>query len=189
MERRAGFREVDGFLAVIGGSNAAHVQFLAEFADVVEVDTVRPASGVEGGKHRLWHLPQRQQVVVDVDACRVYQRHRYRRFLNAEALCQDNMKNDCRISARHERIGIRIIRAQPELPPHAQDVVSRAERCPSLVERAVIDRNIRGGKKHSQPARCDTSVSAARRARFRSASPAGRLPRRCFDLHPASCHR
>ena len=59
---------------------------------------------------------------------------------------KDNMKNDCRISARHERIGIRIIRAQPELPPHAQDVVSRAERCPSLVERAVIDRNIRGGK-------------------------------------------
>ena len=43
MERRAGFREVDGFLAVVGGSNAAHVQFLAEAADVVEVDTVRPA--------------------------------------------------------------------------------------------------------------------------------------------------
>ena len=48
MERRAGFREVDGFLAVVGGSNAAHVQFLAEAADVVEVDTVRPASGIEG---------------------------------------------------------------------------------------------------------------------------------------------
>ena len=30
MERRAGIREVDGFLAVVGGSNAAHVQFLAE---------------------------------------------------------------------------------------------------------------------------------------------------------------
>ena len=48
VERRAGLRDVDGFPAVIGGSNAAHVQLLAEFADVVEVDTVRPASGIEG---------------------------------------------------------------------------------------------------------------------------------------------
>ena len=29
MERRAGLRNVDGFLAVVGGSNAAHVQLLA----------------------------------------------------------------------------------------------------------------------------------------------------------------
>lgn len=29
----------------------------------------------------------------------------------------------------------------------------------------------------------------ARRVRFRSASPSGRLPRRCFTPHPASCHR
>ena len=62
MERRAGLREVDGFLAVVGGSNAAHVQLLAEVADVVEVDTVCPAGGVKGGKHRLRHLPQRHQV-------------------------------------------------------------------------------------------------------------------------------
>ena len=72
MERRAGFREVDGFLAVIGGSNAAHVQFLAEAAHVVEVDAICPASDIEGGKHRLRHLPQRQQVVIDVDVCRVH---------------------------------------------------------------------------------------------------------------------
>ena len=72
MERRAGIRDVDGFLAVVGGSNAAHVQLLAEFADVVEVDTVCPASHLKGGKHRLRHLPQRQQVVIDVDACRVH---------------------------------------------------------------------------------------------------------------------
>ena len=57
VERRAGIRDVNGFLDVVGGSNAAHVQLLAEFADVVEVDTVRPAGGVEGGKHRLRHLP------------------------------------------------------------------------------------------------------------------------------------
>ena len=67
------FDNIDnGFLAVVGGSNAAHVQLLAEFADVVEVDTVCPASHLKGGKHRLRHLPQRQQVVVDVDACRVH---------------------------------------------------------------------------------------------------------------------
>ena len=48
MERRAGLRDVDGFLAVIGGSNAAHVQFLAEAAHVVEVDAICPASGIEG---------------------------------------------------------------------------------------------------------------------------------------------
>ena len=47
VERRAGLRDVDGFLAVVGGSNAAHVQLLAEFADVVEVDTVCPAGGVK----------------------------------------------------------------------------------------------------------------------------------------------
>ena len=48
MERRADLRDVDGFLTVVGGSNSAHVQLLAEFADVVEVDTVHPASGIEG---------------------------------------------------------------------------------------------------------------------------------------------
>ena len=48
MERRAGLRDVDGFPAVVGGSNAAHIQLLAKFADVVEVDMVRPASGIEG---------------------------------------------------------------------------------------------------------------------------------------------
>ena len=48
MERRAGLRDVDGFLAVVGGSNAAHVQFLAEAAHVVEVDAICPASGIEG---------------------------------------------------------------------------------------------------------------------------------------------
>ena len=48
MERRAGLRDVDGFLAVVGGSNAAHVQLLAKLADVVEVDTVRPAGSIEG---------------------------------------------------------------------------------------------------------------------------------------------
>jgi hypothetical protein len=48
VERRAGLRDVDGFLAVVGGSNAAHVQLLAEFADVVEVDAICPASGIEG---------------------------------------------------------------------------------------------------------------------------------------------
>ena len=48
VERRAGIRDVNGFLDVVGGSNAAHVQLLAEFADVVEVDTVCPASGIEG---------------------------------------------------------------------------------------------------------------------------------------------
>ena len=79
VERRAGLRDVDGFLAVVGGPNAAHVQLLAEFADVVEVDTVCPASHLKGGKHRLRYLPQRQQVVVDVDICRVHQRHRGRR--------------------------------------------------------------------------------------------------------------
>ena len=146
MERRAGLRDVDGFLAVVGGSNAAHVQLLAKFADVVEVDTVRPAGGVEGIEDLFWYFPQFQQEIVDIDTCRIHQRHRYRRFLNAEALCQDSMKNDRRFSARHERIGICIIRAQPELPPCAKDVVSSAERCPSLVERVVINRNICGGK-------------------------------------------
>lgn len=48
VERRAGLRDVDGFLAVVGGPNAAHVQLLAEFTDVVEVDTVRPAGSIEG---------------------------------------------------------------------------------------------------------------------------------------------
>ena len=48
VERRAGLRDVDGFPAVIGGSNAAHVQFLAEAAHVVEVDAICPASGIEG---------------------------------------------------------------------------------------------------------------------------------------------
>ena len=48
VERRAGLRDVDGFLAVAGGSNAAHVQFLAEAAHVVEVDAICPASGIEG---------------------------------------------------------------------------------------------------------------------------------------------
>ncbi len=48
VEHRAGLRDVDGFPAVIGGSNAAHVQPVAEFTDVVEVDTVRPAGGIEG---------------------------------------------------------------------------------------------------------------------------------------------
>lgn len=43
------FDNIDnGFPAVIGGSNAAHVQPVAEFTDVVEVDTVRPAGGIEG---------------------------------------------------------------------------------------------------------------------------------------------
>lgn len=141
------FDNIDnGFLAVVGGSNAAHVQLLAKFADVVEVDTVRPAGGVEGIEDLFWYFPQFQQEIVDIDTCRIHQRHRYRRFLNAEALCQDSMKNDRRFSARHERIGICIISAQPELPPCAKDVVSSAERCPSLVERVVINRNICGGK-------------------------------------------
>ena len=48
VERRAGLREVDGFPAVVGGSNTAYVQFLAEAAHVVEVDAICPASGIEG---------------------------------------------------------------------------------------------------------------------------------------------
>ena len=48
VERRAGLRDVDGFPTVIGGSNAAHVQFLAEAAHVVEVDAICPASDIEG---------------------------------------------------------------------------------------------------------------------------------------------
>ena len=43
------FDNIDnGFLAVVGGSNAAHVQSLAEAAHVVEVDAICPASGIEG---------------------------------------------------------------------------------------------------------------------------------------------
>lgn len=37
VERRAGLRDVKGFLAVVGGSNAAHVQFLAEAAHVAKL--------------------------------------------------------------------------------------------------------------------------------------------------------
>ena len=48
VERRAGLRDVDGFLAVAGGSNAAYVQFLVEAAHVVEVDAICPAGGIEG---------------------------------------------------------------------------------------------------------------------------------------------
>lgn len=168
--------------------NAAHVQFLAEAAHVVEVDAICPAGGVEGIEDLFGYFPQFQQEIVDIDTCRIHQRHRCRRFLDVEALCQDSMKNDCRFSARHERIGIRIIRAQPELPPHAQDVVSRAERCLSLVERAVINRNIRGGKVLSTSTLRHIGERGAE-VRFRSASPAGRLPRRCFGPHPASYHR
>lgn len=47
VERRAGIRDVNGFLDVVGGSNAAHVQLLAEFADVVKVDTVCPAAALK----------------------------------------------------------------------------------------------------------------------------------------------
>lgn len=40
IECRAGLRDVDGFLAVVGGSDAAHIQLVAGLADVVEVDAV-----------------------------------------------------------------------------------------------------------------------------------------------------
>src|SRR5574344_1347690 len=79
MERRAGFREVDGFLAVVGGSNAAHVQMLAEFADVVEVDTVRPT-------------------------CRVYQHHRRGRSPHGEGAGQNCVKEHGSVPAGDDLI-------------------------------------------------------------------------------------
>ena len=112
MERRAGLRDVDGFLAVVGGSNAAHVQLLAEFADVVKVDAVCPAGGVEGGKHRLRHLPQRHQVVIDVDACRVYQSHRRGRSLHGEGSGQNGAKEHGSVPAGDDLVCIILLAAE-----------------------------------------------------------------------------
>ena len=146
MERRAGIREVDGFLAVVGGSNAAHVQLLAEFADVVEVDAVRPASHVKGGKHRLRHLPQRQQVVIDVDACRIYQRHRRGRSLHGEGSGKNGVKERSSVPAGDDLIRSVCLVAEPKLLPDADAVFIIGLRHAAHIECAVVNGDLGCGK-------------------------------------------
>ena len=124
MERRAGLRDVDGFLAVVGGSNAAHVQLLAELTDVVKVDTVCPAGGIKGGKHRLRHLPQRQQVVIDIDAYCVYQSHRRGRSPHGEGAGQNGVKEHGSVPAGDDLVCIILLAAELKLFP---DVDSKTE--------------------------------------------------------------
>ena len=94
VERRAGLREVDGFLAVVGGSNAAHIQLLAELTDVVEVDTVRPA-------------------------CRVYQHHRCGRSLHGEGSGQNGVKEHGSVPAGNDLIRSICLAAESKFLPNA----------------------------------------------------------------------
>lgn len=146
VERRAGLRDVDGFLAVVGGSNAAHVQLLAEFADVVEVDTVCPAGGVKGGKHRLRHLPQRHQVVIDVDACRVYQCHRRGRSLHGEGAGQNGVKEHGSVPAGNDLICSVRLAAELKLLPDADAVFMIGQRHAARIEYAVVNGDLGCGK-------------------------------------------
>ena len=146
MERRAGLRDVDGFLAVVGGSNAAHVQFLAEAAHVVEVDAICPAGGVEGGKHRLRHLPQCQQVVIDVDACRVYQRYRRVWSLHGESSGQNGVKEHSSVPAGDDLVCIILLAAELKLLPDADAVFMIGQRHAARIECAVINGDLGCGK-------------------------------------------
>lgn len=146
VERRAGLRDVKGFLAVVGGSNATHVQLLAEFADVVEVDTVCPAGDVEGGKHRLRHLPQRHQVVIDVDACRVYQSHRRGRSLHGEGAGQNGVKEHGSVPAGNDLICSVRLAAELKLLPDADAVFIIGQRHAARIEYAVVNGDLGCGK-------------------------------------------
>ena len=146
VERRAGFREIDGFLAVVGGSNAAHVQLLAEVADVVEVDTVCPAGGVKGGKHRLRHLPQRHQVVIDVDACRVYQSHRRGQSLHGEGAGRNGVKEHGNVPAGDDLVCIILLAAELKLLPDADAVFMIGQRHAARIEYAVVNGDLGCGK-------------------------------------------
>ena len=146
MKRRVSLRDVDGFLAVVGGSNAAHVQLLAEFADVVEVDAVCPAGGVKGGKHRLRHLPQRQQVVIDVDACRVYQSHRRGRSLHGEGAGQNGVKEHSSVPAGDDLVCIILLAAELKLFPDADAVFVIGQRHAARIEYAVVNGDLGCGK-------------------------------------------
>ena len=99
MERRTGIREVDGFLAVVGGSNAAHIQLLAELTDVVKVDTVCPA-------------------------CRVYQHHRCGRSRHGEDSGQNGVKEHGSVPAGDDLICNVCLAAELKLFP---DVDSKTE--------------------------------------------------------------
>ena len=94
MERRTGIREVDGFLTVVGGSNAAHIQLLAELTDVVEVDTVCPAGSV-------------------------YQHHRCGRSRHGEGSGQNGVKELGSVPAGDGLVCVILLAAELKLLPDA----------------------------------------------------------------------
>lgn len=146
MECRVGFRDVDGFPAVVGGSNAAHVQLVAEFSHVVEINAVCPSGGIEDIEDRFGYLPQFQQKIVDMYTRYIYQRHRSCRSLHGEGCGKDGVEEYSSFPAGHDLIRIILLFEALCHRSNTDAVFIIGQRYAALIEYAVIDRNPGCGK-------------------------------------------
>lgn len=146
MERSSSLGNIDSLAAVVGTANTADAKLPTQFSRVVIVDGICPFLIPKCHKKRFRHLTQRQQVVVDIDSCPIFQRNRRRRSLHGQVPYQNRIKQLRRFAASYDLGYTDSFPTKRQLPCSAETIFKVRQLYAILIEYTVIDRDFGCGK-------------------------------------------